>query len=157
MTLDVNIPREEMDDEEEDDDCISEMAIDDDTPTLNNDTDKRKSIDPTVRTLDACMELFLKYMHEFCLANGVLQIESLRILYVDILRAFDAIILTTHASRYVQYIAFYICSFKAIVAEMFIDWLWRKVSNPNVSTVLRQSAVSYVSSLCANASFISPG
>ena len=104
-----------------------------------------------------CMELFFKYMHEFCFANGALQIESLRILYFDILRAFETVILPTHASQYVQYITFYICSFKAIVAETFTDWLWRKVIDPNVAPVLRQSAVCYISSLLATASFISSG
>ncbi|KAL6423028.1 hypothetical protein ACFW04_010482 [Cataglyphis niger] len=158
--LDVNIPRKEANDDETNDvmdDCINETVDGDNPTTVNNDVDKIKNDPLIMHTMDTCMELFFKYMHEFCFVNGVLQIESLRILYVDILRTFETVILPTHASQYVQYIMFYICSFKAIVAETFIDWLWRKVIDPNVAPVLRQSAVCYISSLLATASFISSG
>ncbi|XP_029663030.1 RNA polymerase I-specific transcription initiation factor RRN3 isoform X3 [Formica exsecta] len=158
--LDVNIPRKEASYDEKDDvmdDCTSETVDGDNPTTVNNDVDKIKTVPLIMHTMDTCMELFFKYMHEFCFANGALQIESLRILYVDILRTFETIILPTHASQYVQYIMFYICSFKAIVAETFTDWLWRKVIDPNVAPVLRQSAVCYISSLLATASFISSG
>lgn len=158
--LDVNIPRKEASDDETDDvmdDCINETVDGDDPTTVNNDVDKIKNDPLIMHTMDTCMELFFKYMHEFCFVNGVLQIESLRILYIDILRIFETVILPTHASQYVQYIMFYICSFKAVVAETFIDWLWRKVIDPNVAPVLRQSAVCYISSLLATASFISSG
>ncbi|XP_050453015.1 RNA polymerase I-specific transcription initiation factor RRN3-like isoform X1 [Cataglyphis hispanica] len=158
--LDVNIPRKEGSDDETDDvmdDCINETVDDDDPTTVNNDVDKIKNDPLIMHTMDTCMELFFKYMHEFCFVNGVLQIESLKILYVDILRTFETVILPTHASQYVQYIMFYICSFKAIVAETFTDWLWCKVIDPNVAPVLRQSAVCYISSLLATASFISSG
>lgn len=152
--LDVNIPRAEADSDEEDDlmDYIDEAA-----DSQTNDVDKRNFVHPTARTLDTCMELILKYMREFCFENEVLKIESMRILYFDVLRAFEAVILPTHASQYVQYIAFYICSFKAVVAETFTDWLWRKVIDPNVASVIRQSAVCYISSLLASASFIPSG
>ncbi|XP_071581207.1 RNA polymerase I-specific transcription initiation factor RRN3 isoform X1 [Temnothorax nylanderi] len=162
VMLDVNIPREETSNDEEDDvvdDCISSngTADNNDLIKINNDTDKRNTVHPTARTLDSCMELFLKYMNEFCFANGVLQIENLRTLYFDILCAFEAVILPTHGSQYVQYIMFYICSFRTVITETFTNWLWHKVTDPNVAPVLRQTAVYYISSLHATASFISPG
>lgn len=158
--LDVNIPRKEASNDEEDDvmnDCTNETVNGDSLTTVNNDADKIKTVPLIVHTMDMCMELFLKYMHEFCFTNGVLQIESLKILYFDIRQAFETIILPTHASQYVQYITFYICSFKGTVAETFTDWLWHKVIDPNVAPVLRQSAVCYISSLLVTASFISLG
>lgn len=158
--LDVNIPRKEAKDDEEDDamnDCTNETVDGDNPTTVNNDADKIKTVPLIVHTMDTCMELFLKYMHEFCFVDSALQIESLKILYIDILRAFETIILPTYASQYVQFIMFYICSFKAVVAETFTDWLWRKVIDPNVAPVIRQSAVYYISSLLATASFISSG
>jgi len=138
-------------------DCTNETVDGDNPTTVNNDADKIKTAPLIVHTMDTCMELFLKYMHEFCFVDNALQIESLKILYVDILRAFETIILPTHASQYVQFIMFYICSFKAVVAETFTDWLWRKVIDPNVAPVIRQSAVCYIASLLATASFISNG
>ncbi|XP_011858498.1 PREDICTED: RNA polymerase I-specific transcription initiation factor RRN3 [Vollenhovia emeryi] len=161
MMLDVNIPREEASNDEKDvvDDCIgSNGTADNDNPTeINNDANKRETIHPTARTLDSCMELFLKYMHEFCFANDVLQIENLRTLYFDVLCAFEAVILPTHASQYVQFIIFYICSFRSVITETFTKWLWHKVTDPNVAPVLRQTAICYISSLHATASFMSPG
>lgn len=151
--MDVNIPSGETDNDEEDDvkdiDCIDNQT--------DNDVNKTNAVNPIARTLDMCMELFFKYMHEFCFENGVLKAESMRILYLDVLRAFETIILPTHGSQYVQYIAFYICSFKAAVAQTFTDWLWRKVIDPNVAMITRQSAVCYISSLLASASIIPPG
>lgn len=162
MMLDVNIFREEASNNEEDnidDDCISSSneITDNDNLKINDDTDKRKPVQLTARTLDSCMELFLKHMHEFCFVNGILQIENLRILYFDILCAFEAVILPTHASQYVQYIMFYICSFRPVITETFTNWLWHKVTDLNVAPILRQTAVCYISSLHATASFISLG
>ncbi|XP_011155853.1 RNA polymerase I-specific transcription initiation factor RRN3 [Solenopsis invicta] len=160
MILDVNIPREETNDNEDDvvDDCSYNGIADNDSLTkINIDTDKQKSVHPIARTMDFCIELFLKYMHEFCFTNDVLQIENMRLLYFDILCAFETAILPTHASQYVQYIMFYICSFRPIIAETFTNWLWHKVTDPNVAPVLRQTAVCYISSLQATASFVSPG
>lgn len=159
MVLDVNIPHEDPDDDEDDliDDSLDQIT-DVDNPTVeNNDTDKMKTICPITHTLDVCMELFLKYMYDFCFENDILQIESLKVLYFDILQAFEKVILPTYASQYVQYIIFYMCSFKAVVVEAFIDRLWRKVTDPNVALVTRQSAVFYMSSLLATGSFINIG
>lgn len=156
--LDVNIPREEASSDEKDDvadDCVS-YNDEDNLSKINNDTDRRKTVHPIAHTLDSCMELFLKYMDEFCFVNKVLQIENLKILYDDIVYAFETIILRTYASRYVQYIMFYICSFSPMITKKFIEWLWFKITNPN-EPVLQQTAVCYVSSMHATASFISPG
>ncbi|XP_078033045.1 RNA polymerase I-specific transcription initiation factor RRN3 homolog Tif-IA isoform X2 [Augochlora pura] len=85
---------------------------------------------------------------------GVLQMEPLRSLYADILQIFETVILPTHASQYVQYIIFYICSFKTAVAEVFIHWLLRKVTNPNIPSIIRQSSVAYIASFLVTANFI---
>lgn len=153
VMLDVNIPRKEVDNDKKDDltDCIDET---DDNQTDDNDVDERNVVNLTARTLDTCMELFLKYMHEFCFENGVLKTESMKMLYFDVLRIFETVILPTYASQYVQYIAFYICSFKVVVVETFTNWLWSKVIDPNAPSVIRQSAVCYISSLLASASFV---
>ncbi|XP_012524208.2 RNA polymerase I-specific transcription initiation factor RRN3 [Monomorium pharaonis] len=161
MMLDVNIPREETSSDKEDDvmdDCsYNEIADNDNLTKTNINTDKRKTVHPTARTLDSCIELFLKYMHNCCFVNDILQIENLRTLYFDILCAFEAAILPTHASQYVQYIMFYICSFRPVIVDTFTNWLWHKVIDVNVAPVLRQTAVCYISSLHATASFVSPG
>ena len=40
------------------------------------------------------------------------------------------------------------------LAEGFIDYLWKKVQDPNAQVVFRQTAVAYLASLCARAMYI---
>lgn len=160
--MDIDVPRKKITDDDEEDDKIDDNIDsnkttdgDDDRIKLDIDADKTIIDHPSARTLDTCMELFLKYMHEFCFVNDDLKLGSLRILYIDILRLFETVILSTHVTLYVQYIMFYICSFKPIVAENFTDWLWCKVIDLNAAPVLRQTAVYYISSLLTTASYAS--
>ncbi|XP_060818468.1 RNA polymerase I-specific transcription initiation factor RRN3 [Bombus pascuorum] len=162
MVLDVNIPRLEIENEEDEDlmddtsDCDSILGNVNNVVEENNITETDK-IHPIAHKLDMCMELILKYMYNCCFINGVLQVECLRSLYFDILQIFETVILPTHASQYVQYIMFYICSFKTAVAEAFVDWLWRKASNPNIPSIIRQSSVVYIASLLVTATFVTTG
>ncbi|XP_003393653.3 RNA polymerase I-specific transcription initiation factor RRN3 [Bombus terrestris] len=161
MVLDVNIPRLEIENEDDEDLMDDTSEYDSILGNVNNveennitETDK---IHPTAHKLDMCMELILNYMYNCCFINGVLQVDCLRSLYFDILKIFETIILPTHASQYVQYIMFYICSFKTAVAEAFVDWLWRKTSDPNVPSIIRQSSVVYIASLLVAATFVTTG
>lgn len=160
MVLDVNIPRLEIDNEEDlmDDssECDSTPGNENNVVEENNITETDK-IHPIAHKLDVCMELILKYMHNSCFIDGVLQVECLKSLYFDVLQIFETVILPTHASQYVQYIMFYICSFKTAVVEAFVDWLWRKASDPNVPPIIRQSSVAYIASLLVTATFVTAG
>ncbi|XP_029034108.2 RNA polymerase I-specific transcription initiation factor RRN3 [Osmia bicornis bicornis] len=159
IVLDVNIPRLEIEDEDEDmidDNECDNIGNENNIVEENNETETDK-IHPIAHKLDVCMELILKYMHDSCFIQDVLQIESLKSLYFDVLRIFETVILPTHASQYVQYIMFYICSFKTAVVEAFIDWLWRKASDPNVPCIIRQSSVAYIASFLVTAKFVTAG
>lgn len=159
--LDVNIPRVETDNEDEDlmdDSSESESTLGNENNVVEDkDIIEADKVHPIAHKLDVCMELILKYMHNSCFAEGVLQIESLRSLYLDLLRIFETVILPTHASQYVQYIMFYICSFKTAVVEAFVDWLWRKMADPNEPAVIRQSSVAYIASFLVAAKFVTTG
>ncbi|KAF3423756.1 hypothetical protein E2986_01622 [Frieseomelitta varia] len=152
MVLDVNIPRLEIDNEEEDlmddnSECNSTLGNENNVEENNiTETDK---IHPIAHKLDVCMELVLKYMHDFCFTKKVLQVECLKSLYFDLLKIFETIILPTHASQYVH--------FKTAVVEAFIDWLWRKASDPNVPSIIRQSSIAYIASLLVTAKFVTTG
>ncbi|XP_015595877.1 RNA polymerase I-specific transcription initiation factor RRN3 [Cephus cinctus] len=158
IVLDVNAPRTEIEDleeeaMEEDDDGGGVFKMDD--AVISN---KQQSLKhPVAHTLDVCMEQVLLYIYRTCHPNGNLDWDPLKSLYQDLVQIFDKIILPTHASHHVQFILFYICSFRTLVAETFINWLWRKVSNPNVAPIMRQSAVSYIASILARATFIPIG
>ncbi|XP_014473820.1 PREDICTED: RNA polymerase I-specific transcription initiation factor RRN3 [Dinoponera quadriceps] len=126
----------------------------DDPATANNDADKAEHVQLIECTLDMCMDIFMEFIHKFCFINPIdLNKKNLKILYHDILTAFDKVLLRVDRTQYVQYIGFYFCSFKSVV-EPFIDYLWKKVTDWNEAPVIRQSAVFYMSSLAASASFI---
>lgn len=159
MILDVNIPKSDKNTEEdvsmEDMEC--DEIMDDDIEANEKNKENIKVLHPMAQTLDACMEQVFNYIYNTCCVKKSLNMESLKSLYLDILKIFETIILPTHASQYVQYIMFYICSFKTTVAEAFLDWLWKKTTDPNIPAVLRHMSVSYIASLVATASFVSPG
>lgn len=129
-------------------------ADNDNLTTANNDADKAKHVQLIERTLDVCMDIFLDFMHKFCFINHVdLNRQNLKTLYHDILTAFDKVLLRIDRTQYVQYIGFYFCSIKPVITTL-IDYLWKKVINWHEASVIRQSAVSYISSLLASASYI---
>lgn len=165
--LDVNAPRPDIDECEDEDDMeegeegtLGVFTLDDGPGETNKDeTNKeiRKMKHPVAHTLDVCMEQVLAYIYNCCHVQGTLNLEALKSLYHDLLKIFEHIIMPTHASHHVQFIMFYICSFKPTLCEAFVNWLWRKVSNPNVAPVIRQSSVSYIASLLARATFVQLG
>lgn len=57
------------------------------------------------------MLFFVLFLLDF---SGSLHVERTKDLYRELLSVFDKIILPTHASSHVQYILFYLCSFKLV-------------------------------------------
>uniref|UniRef100_A0A8C5CK98 RRN3 homolog, RNA polymerase I transcription factor n=1 Tax=Gadus morhua TaxID=8049 RepID=A0A8C5CK98_GADMO len=88
------------------------------------------------------------------LSVGALDVERTKELFRDLLSIFDKLILPTHASCHVQYILFYLCSFRVALAEAFLEHLWKVFQNPSFAPVLRQAAAGYIGSLLARASFL---
>lgn len=88
------------------------------------------------------------------LNTGSLNWEATKQLYRDLVTVFDRLILPTHDSCHVQFIWFYVCSFKQPLVDDFLDHLWKKVQDPNVDVIFRQASVAYLSSLLARANYI---
>ncbi|XP_015190630.1 PREDICTED: RNA polymerase I-specific transcription initiation factor RRN3 [Polistes dominula] len=155
VMLDVNIPQPDVNDEDSAMESDNEMLdIDENT---NNENKNIKPLHPLSHTLDVCMGQMIKFIDDTCYVEDKLNMEAFKKLYLDYLKIFEAIILPTYECRYVQFIMLYICSFKATVVEAFLDWLWKKTTNPNIPIILRHTSVSYIASLIAVASFVSSG
>uniref|UniRef100_A0A672Z378 RRN3 homolog, RNA polymerase I transcription factor n=1 Tax=Sphaeramia orbicularis TaxID=375764 RepID=A0A672Z378_9TELE len=104
---------------------------------------------PMAERLDSLMVVLLAYIRDVCHDNG-----KTKELYKDLLSVFDKVILPTHASCHVQYMLFYLCSFRLALAEAFLDHLWKILLNPSQAAVLRQAAAGYLGSFLARAKFI---
>uniref|UniRef100_A0A8C5C357 RRN3 homolog, RNA polymerase I transcription factor n=1 Tax=Gadus morhua TaxID=8049 RepID=A0A8C5C357_GADMO len=109
---------------------------------------------PMAEKLDSLMMVTMSYIRDSCLPKGALDVERTKELFRDLLSIFDKLILPTHASCHVQYILFYLCSFRVALAEAFLEHLWKVFQNPSFAPVLRQAAAGYIGSLLARASFL---
>ncbi|XP_060063401.1 RNA polymerase I-specific transcription initiation factor RRN3-like [Ylistrum balloti] len=104
--------------------------------------------------LDVMMDLVLKYIQQICFHEGQLKWEAAKTLYRELLLVFDRLILPTHASCHVQFIMFSLCAIKQPICEGFLDFLWKKVQDPNTQGVYRQASVSYIGSLLSRGLFV---
>ncbi|KAK2166884.1 hypothetical protein LSH36_34g08138 [Paralvinella palmiformis] len=105
--------------------------------------------------LDILMEVMLIYVHDTCYSKEQLDWEVTKKMYKELLVIFEKILLPTYASCHVQFVIFYISSFKEALSEGFLDYLWKKVQDPNTQVLFRQAAVAYMASFLARAKFIS--
>ncbi|XP_071357462.1 RNA polymerase I-specific transcription initiation factor RRN3 [Trachinotus anak] len=109
---------------------------------------------PVAERLDVLMAVMMAYIKDICHISGSLRVDRTKELYKDLLSVFDKLILPTHASCHVQYILFYLCSFRLALAEAFLDHLWRILQSPSQPAVLRQATAGFLGSFLARAKFI---
>ncbi|KAM9784572.1 RNA polymerase I-specific transcription initiation factor RRN3 [Syngnathus typhle] len=109
---------------------------------------------PVADRLDSLMAILLAYIKDVCLVNGGLHTDRTKELYRDLLDVFDKLILPTHASCHIQYLVFYLCSFRVALGEAFLEHLWKILQSPSQPAVLRQAAAGYMGSFLARANFI---
>ncbi|ESO12706.1 hypothetical protein HELRODRAFT_187961 [Helobdella robusta] len=105
--------------------------------------------------MDCLMLVVYQYIMDSCYVNGTLNWEETKKLYLDLLKCFDSLLLTTFKTCHIQFVLFYICSFKSEIAENFAEFLWKKVISPNNEVMYRQLSASYLGSFLSRASYIS--
>ncbi|XP_054850799.1 RNA polymerase I-specific transcription initiation factor RRN3 isoform X2 [Eublepharis macularius] len=155
LKIDVSAPRKDIEAAEEaESDEASEKGLFD----MDEDEESREKNDlmahPIAERLDILMIVLFSYIKDICHINGKFDIGRTKDLYRDLVAVFDKLILPTHGSCHVQFIMFYISSFKLGIAEAFVEHLWKKLQNPNNAAVIRQAAGTYIGSFLARAKFI---
>lgn len=70
--------------------------------------------------------------------------EACKSIYKDLLFCFDKYVMRTYGSSHVQFLMFYMCSHRAMLSEGFIDYLWKKFSNPASCQVTKQICAYYI-------------
>lgn len=131
-----------------------EMPAETDSPKEASVAERLAGSLPLAGTLDVMMNLCFKYIKETCFVNGELQWEVTKKLYRELLLIFDKYIFPTHESCHVQFLLVYICSFKEALSDGFIDYLWKKVTDPSAQCVYRQTAACYIGSFVTRAAFL---
>ncbi|VVC30424.1 Hypothetical protein CINCED_3A002920 [Cinara cedri] len=158
VEIDVHIPNEELDRlksnanvEIED---IFPMDVDDEN-CMKVDPDKLNAENYS-RTLDICLKVLYNYIKTTCFdTEGSLLWGNTKLLYHDLLGIFENEILPTYNSSHVQYIIYYLLSFKMTLAENFSNWLWKKCCDVSSPITLRQAAAGYLASFLCRAPFVS--
>ncbi|XP_077591587.1 RNA polymerase I-specific transcription initiation factor RRN3 [Stigmatopora nigra] len=162
LKLDVSASRSCIEEAEEDAlqsqlaGSSTEEALFDMDEDLSSDQPPRLGVTahPMAERLDSLMNVLMAYIKDICHVNGTLHTDRTKELYRDILTVFDKLILPTHALCHVQYVLFYLCSFRLALAEAFLEHLWKILQNPSQPAVLRQAAAGYMGSFLARAKFI---
>jgi RNA polymerase I-specific transcription initiation factor RRN3 len=104
--------------------------------------------------LDAMMVKIFEFIRVKCNSNNELDWEECKLVYKDLLFTFDKYILSTYGSSHVQFLLFYICSYRTNLSEGFLDYLWKKFSNPNTCPITRQLCTYYIGSFLSRANYI---
>ncbi|XP_055850778.1 RNA polymerase I-specific transcription initiation factor RRN3 [Episyrphus balteatus] len=173
LILDVNAPRSEIeeaefeeeneDDMDDDEDNDEEMfKMEDATITTTTTPQETREIlpmtHPIAHTLDMCMEKMYAFFDQFnpkkeLIANEGDKIPKTLSHALEFLKcleeAFNNVILPSHNTHHVQFLVFYFCSFKNILGEKFLEFLWNKMKDPNESAIIRQASVGYIASFLA--------
>ncbi|KAJ8898423.1 hypothetical protein PR048_003783 [Dryococelus australis] len=103
-----------------------------------------------LHTMDVLMGTLFHYVHDKCTVDW----EHTKNVYSLLLHAFERVVLPTHATGYMQFVIFYLCSFRITLAEAFINFLWRTASAVSDPPVIRQAAIMYLASFLARAHYV---
>uniref|UniRef100_A0A8D0DI55 RRN3 homolog, RNA polymerase I transcription factor n=1 Tax=Salvator merianae TaxID=96440 RepID=A0A8D0DI55_SALMN len=155
LKMDVSAPRKEVEAAEEDESCkIPEEGLFDMDEDGQNPERYEMMAHPVAERLDILMIVLFSYIKDICHINGKPDVGHTKGLYQDLVAVFDKLILPTHGSCHVQFVMFYISSFRLGVAEAFVEHLWRKLQDPNTPAVIRQASGNYIGSFLARAKFV---
>lgn len=152
LYIDVNTPRNEIEDAEFPEGDEQMFSMDEERAVIDEeDNDDIIMKLPVAETLDCCMEKMFVYINQKASSENASDADRM---FKILLTLFDKHILPTHNTHHVQFLVFYVCSFKQSYVEYFISYLWKQVCNPNVSTPMRQAAVGYIASMLARAKYV---
>ncbi len=158
LKVDVNCTREQ----------IVDAELNSQTPPPVSDENQQTTVPtpapncmqlPLADRLDAMIEKLLQFIAKNCIKKTqdkeeAEDWEACKSIYKDLLFTFDKYVLCTYGSSHVQFLMFYMCSFKSMLSEGFIDYLWKKFSNPLSCQVTKQICTYYIGSFLARAKYI---
>lgn len=158
LKLDVAASRSDIEDAEEiaqSHDRSEEglFDMDEDMPTADAPS-ALVTAHPVAERLDSLMVVLMAYVKDVCHLNGSLNMEQTKDLYRHLMSIFDELVLPTYFSSHVQFILFYLCSFRLALSEAFLDHQWKILQSPSQMAVVRQAAAGYLGSFLARAKFV---
>lgn len=152
LKIDVNSTREQiLESEIPNDDHLMQESLE-----ANEENQCIKMKHPLADRLDVKMNCLFEYIRERCVDPKTQKFdwESCKSIYKDLLFTFDKYILFTYGSSHVQFIMFYICSFRTLLSEGFLDYLWKKFNATTSCAITKQICSYYIGSYLARTKYI---
>ena len=124
LKLDCQICQQEIEEEEDDDsddedydETQFDVEIEGDIKSHKKEQKEKdeEMKNSTARKLDNLMLTFFDHIHQTCFSGEIIDWGKTEALFSDLLHAFEMVLLPTHASAYVQFIIFYVCSFDQVL------------------------------------------
>ena len=127
LKIDVQICKHDLEDELSDsEDEIDEVQFDVEIDNDNKEVHKKNEGEmkhETARKLDNLMLTVFEHIDTLCFHGRIVDWEEAEKLFSDLTRVFELVLLPTHASSYVQFIMFYVCSFDQVCFNIQLKFL----------------------------------
>ncbi|KAK9513068.1 hypothetical protein O3M35_001342 [Rhynocoris fuscipes] len=150
IILDAQVPRSELESAMQVDD--TEVFEIDDNNGVETDAEKN----PIAHSLDVSLTLIFRHIRLHCFPDSTnLDWDRTKTLYSTLIKVFETVILPTHGINHVQFLMFYLVSFKPALSISFLQTLWKKVINPSEAPFIRHTSVFYIASILSRAKYIS--
>lgn len=139
MLLDVNAPRNEIEDQEDDetedeendddDDEMFDFEMEGEIPEEDPEPEDIGMKHPIAETLDICMDKIFSFLDRYrALPNdGPEKLSTMYNFYKTLMAAFENVILPSHNTHHVQFLVFYFCSFKVSIFNIFVLCLYLRI------------------------------
>ena len=138
-----------------------ELEIDEETTPMKDNDNVEERVDEMADKLDSLMTILMEHIRAYASEHGA------QSLYRMVSPVFDSSVLTTHRSKFVQFVVLLICGLehepiphdKSMTAQLdreFAAKLIDIVLDPYRATVTRQSGACYLASFTSRAVFVSP-
>lgn len=150
LKIDVNAPRDQIINAEIEHTDEINMQIDEESSSTSASIMKHAFAD----RLDVMMLNLFDYIKQKSFNENEINWNECKLIYKDLLYTFDRYILRTYGSSHVQFLLFYICSYRTPLSEGYLDYLWKKFSNPNTCPITRQLCTYYIGSYLSRANYI---
>lgn len=112
---------------------------------LDYDWEEKEEVAGT--SLDQGMTAFLKFVQQHD--------EKKETLFLDMMDIFETHIMPSYATGHVQFILLYLMGQELELAPVFLERLWKLFCSVNTNAIMRQSAMAYIASFIARASYVS--
>ncbi|KAJ4458266.1 putative RNA polymerase I-specific transcription initiation factor RRN3 [Paratrimastix pyriformis] len=86
------------------------------------------------------------------IASGLPDAESL---FNGLMRTFDSSIISTHKSKYTQFLVFFACALQPQFGDLFLTHMLERLSQRGLHSQVRQAVAAYIGSFAARSSYIS--